>query len=200
MRTPGAVAQLPARNGAGRSPGSGAQARRDLRAGGDARRPVDRRDTEVASRLRSPGWRAITALVLSLAGFGDSMYLTIEHYTGNGSLICSATSVVNCLKVTTSPESMVFGAPVALLGLIFFTAMIGINLPVLWRSGPKWIPWLRLAMVVGSMGFVIYLLYSELFSIKAICLWCTGVHVITFLLFVLVVSSLPAFSDPAGAA
>jgi uncharacterized membrane protein len=135
------------------------------------------------------GWRPITAFVLSIAGFGDSMYLTIEHYTGNSALVCSANSVVDCLKVTTSPESKVFGIPVALLGLVFFTAMLVINAPPMWRSSIPWVAWARLAMVVGGMGFVIYLLYSELFSIKAICLWCTGVHVVTFLLFVLVVSS-----------
>jgi uncharacterized membrane protein len=131
-------------------------------------------------------------LLLCIAGFGDSFYLTIEHFTGNGSLVCSATSTINCLKVTTSPQSMVFGAPVALLGLIFFTVMLPINLPLAWRTPLRWVAWLRLAMVVGGIGFVVYLLYSELFTIKAICLWCTGVHIVTFLLFVLVVSSTPA--------
>ncbi|MGH9028952.1 MAG: vitamin K epoxide reductase family protein [Acidimicrobiales bacterium] len=135
-------------------------------------------------------WRTITALVLSIAGFGDSLYLTIEHYTGNSGLICNATSTINCLKVTTSSQSMVFGIfPVALLGLLFFVGMLVVNLPVMWRAPIRLIPVARLAMVVIGMGFVVYLLYSELFSIKAICLWCTGVHVVTFLLFVLVVSS-----------
>jgi uncharacterized membrane protein len=49
-------------------------------------------------------------------------------------------------------------------------------------------------MVFGGMGFVIYLVYAELFTIKKICLWCTGVHVVTFFLFVLVVSSFPAMT------
>ncbi|MGA2037438.1 MAG: vitamin K epoxide reductase family protein [Acidimicrobiales bacterium] len=137
-------------------------------------------------------WSPVVALVLSLAGFGISLYLTIEHYTGNRALICLANSVLNCRTVTTSAESMLFGIPVALLGLIFFTVMVTINLPVLWRSWPRWLAWSRLAMVLGGMGFVIYLIYAELFMIKAICLWCTGVHVVTFLLFVLVVSSFPA--------
>ena len=38
------------------------------------------------------------------------------------------------------------------------------------------------------MGFVLYLLYSELFTIHAICLWCSSVHVLTFIIFCLVVS------------
>lgn len=137
-------------------------------------------------------WQPIAAFLLSILGFGDSLYLTIEHYTGNSALVCSATATVDCLKVTTSEWSHVFGAPVALLGLVFFTVMLGVNLPMLWHTSARWLTWLawaRLAMVVGGMGFVIYLLYRELFSIKAICLWCTGVHVVTFLLFVIIVST-----------
>jgi len=46
-------------------------------------------------------------------------------------------------------------------------------------------------VVVGIL-FVLYLVYAELFSIGAICLWCTSVHVITFALFVLIMFSAAA--------
>jgi uncharacterized membrane protein len=52
----------------------------------------------------------------------------------------------------------------------------------------------RLALAVIGMGMVLYLLYSELFSIKAICLWCTGVHVVTFLVFLLVAATYPVMA------
>jgi len=55
----------------------------------------------------------------------------------------------------------------------------------------------RLALAVSGVCFVLYLLAAELFSIKAICLWCTGVHITTFLLFVLVMSSYPLMSGRA---
>ena len=153
-------------------------------------RPGPRGEEDAPSTVRA--WRPTTALVLSLLGFGIALYLTIEHYTGNTLLSCPVNSTLNCEKVTTSPQSMLLGVPVALLGLIFFTAMVVIDLPLLWRTSLQWLAWLRLAMVVGGMGFVVYLVYTELFTIKAICLWCTGVHVVTFLLFVLVVTSLAA--------
>ena len=54
--------------------------------------------------------------------------------------------------------------------------------------------WARLAMAVSGVGFVLYLLAAELFSIKAICLWCTGVHIDTFILFVLIVTSFPTMT------
>jgi uncharacterized membrane protein len=147
----------------------------------------DREETSAASVV--PRWVAWVAFALSFVGFGIAFYLTIDHFTGTLP-VCSATGIVDCAKVTTSGESYLFHIPVALLGLLFFTAMVVVNVPRLWRSDvPAWLPWVRLAMVVGGMIDVLWLLYSELFTIKAICLWCTGVHIITFLLFVLVVAT-----------
>jgi uncharacterized membrane protein len=141
-----------------------------------------------------PRWVPIAALLLCFFGLGVSIYLTIEHYTGNHSLSCPAGGgAINCLKVTTSSESMVFGIfPVAVLGLAFFVAFTAINVPPLWRTRDIRVAWLRLAMAITGIGMVIYLLSAELFSIGAICLWCTSVHVVTFILFVLVMSSFPS--------
>jgi uncharacterized membrane protein len=49
---------------------------------------------------------------------------------------------------------------------------------------------------VVAMGFVLYLLYAELFIIGSICLYCTSVHAITFLLFVLTVFAAAAWGLP----
>jgi uncharacterized membrane protein len=142
--------------------------------------------------LLSGGQRALRALtaVLSLVGLGISIYLTVEHYTGNASLACSDTGTVNCLKVTTSPQSAFLGLPVALWGLLFYAGMTVLNSPL----GYRWrrLHPLRLASVVGGLGFVLYLVYTELFTIDAICLWCTAVHVITVLLLLVVLLVDPA--------
>ncbi len=144
-----------------------------------------------------PRWRPIVALALSLVGFGISMYLTIDHFQGIVP-ICSSKGFVNCELVTTSKYSYILGIPVSLLGLLFFTAMVGINWPPLWRARSPWVARARLALAVSGVCFVLYLLAAELFSIKAICLWCTGVHITTFLLFVLVMASFPLMSGRAG--
>jgi len=144
-----------------------------------------------------PRWLPITAFALSLIGFGISMYLTIDHFQGIVP-ICSSKGFVNCALVTTSKYSHILGIPVALLGLLFFTAMVGINWPALWRARSPWVARGRLALAVSGVWFVLYLLAAELFSIKAICLWCTGVHITTFLLFVLIMSSFPLMSGRAA--
>lgn len=133
-------------------------------------------------------WRGLAALALSIAGLGVSVYLTVDHFA-RVPLACSESGIVNCQKVTTSAQSHVFGIPVAVLGLVFFVAMTAVNLPVAWRSGDRRVHLLRLAMAVVGMGFVLYLVAAELLIIRNICLWCTSVHVITFLLFVLVLTT-----------
>lgn len=139
-----------------------------------------------------PRWWGWAATVLSVSGVGVALYLTIDHFTG-ALPVCAATGVIDCAKVTTSSESYLAGIPVALLGLLFFAAMAVVNVPPLWQPGGRWrtgLAWARLAMSVAGMGFVVWLVYAEIFLIKAVCLWCTAVHVLTLLLFVLVVATL----------
>jgi uncharacterized membrane protein len=165
----------------------------------------------------APGWLRLTALALALAGLGFSVYLTITHLFP-ASLFCASKGFVDCAAVTTSGQSEVFGIfPVAELGLAFYVFMVAINLPWAWRADRRElrlagavkvsvpVRWLRLGSAVAGMGFVLYLLYAELIQIGNICLYCTGVHIVTFLLFTLIVfdsvfRQAPAYTaTPAGA-
>jgi uncharacterized membrane protein len=136
----------------------------------------------------APLWFRLTTLVLAVGGLGVSIYLTIAHYNTTLTLACPATSHINCEKVTTSAQSVVFGIPVAVLGLAFYVFMVAATTPWAWRS--QWPPlrWARLGSVIVGMVFVLYLIYTEIFTLNlTICLWCTSVHVLTFVLFGLVV-------------
>jgi uncharacterized membrane protein len=144
------------------------------------------RDELARSGSKVPLWLQLTTFLLALAGLGVSIYLTIAHFTEATLAGCSEKSgLVNCTKVTTSAQSYVFGIPVAVLGLAFFVFAVAIMSPWAWRSTRREVHLARLASVVVGIGFVIYLLYAELFIIGSICLYCTSVHVITFLLFAL---------------
>ncbi len=148
-------------------------------------------DEDVVTAPPGPGRGVrVTALMLSLLGLADSTYLTVTHFQKQV-LSCPTHGFINCLKVTTSPQSEVFGIPVAILGLVFYVAMTAINLPRLWITTDVRVAWLRLAMAVSGIGFVLYLLYAELFIIKNLCEYCTGVHIVTFALFVLIVTTFP---------
>ena len=152
---------------------------------------VDLSPPGVSRRIR------ITALVLSLLGLADSTYLTIAHFQANLlSQTCPANSVDNCVAVTTGPWSHPFGIPVAILGLAFYVAFVTINLPYFWKTKDVRVHWLRAAMSVSGIGFVLYLIYVELFLAKLICLYCTGVHIVTFALFILIAVTLPKMVQP----
>lgn len=163
-------------------PGSAAQA-------GAVAAPAEIARPGFGAMLRSMGWLKLTTLVLSVLGLGVSTYLTIQHYTqSSGFAGCPENSAINCVKVTSSSESVVFGIfPVAVLGLAFFIFMVAINSPWAWRSQLPAVRWARLGSVLVGIIFVLYLVYAEFFEIRAICLYCTSVHIITFLLFALIV-------------
>jgi uncharacterized membrane protein len=61
--------------------------------------------------------------------------------------------------------------------------------PWAWRSANVWLGRLRLAGAISGVGMVLYLVYVEAVQLKALCLWCTGVHILTFLLFVSVLTA-----------
>lgn len=134
-----------------------------------------------------PRGLVLTALALGVVGLGIAAYLTVEHFTASTTLACPATTHINCAKVTSSDYSKVFGIPVAVAGLAYFAVLLPLLLPVAWRLAAVWVRVVRLAAVTAGLGFVLYLVWAELYRIDAICLWCTAVHVTTFLLFVVVV-------------
>ena len=188
------AALAPARPGQAR-PGQKGQAQRLTQ----AQRARERKATATAAPPAEPGikiaplWFQLVTWALAIAGLGVSTYLTITHYDSSIPLACSDTGTINCALVTHSAESMVFGVfPVAVLGLAFYVFMAAATSPWAWRLKFPALTWIRIASVVVGIGFVLYLVYTELFTLDAICLWCTSVHVLTFLLFVLIVGGAAA--------
>jgi uncharacterized membrane protein len=141
---------------------------------------------DLSSRSIPPGWLGPSCLAVSLVGVGVSAYLTAAHFASATILACSAGGLVNCERVTTSAQSELLGIPVAILGLAWFAAMGVFTSGSAWRSSLMAVAAARLALALAGMSFVLYLLYSELFTIGAICLWCTVAHVLAFVLFALV--------------
>jgi uncharacterized membrane protein len=152
-----------------------------------------------------PLWLQIVSFALAILGLVISAYETYAHFNGNHLAGCptGGHGTFNCGAVITSPQSMVFGfIPVAILGLAFYVAAVPLFSPWAWRVKPGQVRLgrlasavidrvhlIRLASVVIGMGFVMYLIYAELYQIGDICEYCTGVHIVTFLLFCITVFS-----------
>lgn len=154
------------------------------------------RAQDLRSWLRTPTvGSASTAMVvatqtLAIIGLGIASYLTYVHFTGLKSLTCN-TSIFNCNEVTTSGESRFFGIPVAVLGLCQYAVMTGLCTPWAWRTRVRVVHLARLVLAVVGMGFVLWLLAAEILIIHSFCEWCSGVHLVTFILFVCIVRTVP---------
>ena len=148
-----------------------------------------------------PLWLQVTSTVLAVIGLAISAYETYAHYNGSHLLGCPSGTggTFNCTAVITSSQAVVFNVfPVAVLGLAFYVFAVVIFSPWAWqfqggRFGPLRITGrdvniVRLGSVIVGMGFVMYLIYAE-FQIGSICEYCTGVHIVTFLLFCITVVS-----------
>ena len=157
------------------------------------------------SRSGPPLWLQLTSWALAVLGLAISAYETYAHYNGSHLLGCSskAGGTFDCTAVITSAQSMVFNIfPVAVLGLAFYVFAVVIFTPWAWRFRGVAIPLgrrtlritsrgvdaVRLGSVIVGMGFVMYLIYAE-FQIGEVCEYCTGVHIVTFLLFCITVVS-----------
>jgi len=140
-------------------------------------------------------WQPVASLVLCIYGLGASIYLTVTHFEPKA-LACVSNGTFNCEKVTQSPQSVIVGIPVAILGLAFFVPMLAVCLPAAWRTADRRIHLARLIMATTGVGMIIYLIIAELFIIKAICLWCSSVHIATLLLFVIVATASPIVLAP----
>ena len=154
----------------------------------------------IPAQAQVPRWASLGTLTTALAGLGVSAYLTVAHYTTTVTLACPQSATVNCEKVTTSPQSIFLGVPVAVLGLAFFAVMVLLCTPPAWRAASPPPHGIRLLASLAGVGFVAYLVYAELFAIDAICLWCTSVHVLTVLLFALTALGTAATPRPPGPA
>ncbi len=150
---------------------------------------VEEREARPAGQ---PLWLQALSFILAILGLVISAYETYAHFNGSHLAGCptGGNGTFNCTAVITSSQSMVFGVlPVAVLGLAFYVAAVPLFSPWAWRARWRQLHLLRLASVIVGMGFVMYLIYAELYQIGDICEYCTGVHVVTFLLFCITVFS-----------
>jgi uncharacterized membrane protein len=146
-------------------------------------------NTGFDDRVATLRWQPVATVALSLIGLAGSVYLTISHFDSHISLVCPDTG--SCNRILTSNTSHFLGIPVPILGLAYFVPMTILCLPALWRSGDRRIHLARLVLSILGVGMIIYLFIEELFIIKALCVWCTVIHLVGFALFVIIATSSP---------
>jgi uncharacterized membrane protein len=124
---------------------------------------------------------------MASAGLLVAVYLTLVHYTqGQIPLACSSSGLVDCERVTTSAQSSLGPVPVAVLGVVWFAVLLGMVVLEPRFTGSTVLP-VELGWTGTGLLVALYLVFAELFLIGAICLWCTVIHALIALLFLLAV-------------
>jgi uncharacterized membrane protein len=131
-------------------------------------------------------------LLLSLVGVGIALYLTSVHYE-HVPLLCSAQGFVDCQRVTSSAYSVVPGTslPITVPGLGWAVvsavlAIVGLRT----RSNYRRVVLAQCIWSLLALITVLYLVYVELVLLHTICAWCTGLHVIILITFLIAIQQL----------
>ena len=112
-------------------------------------------------------WQRVLISLSGFFGLAISVYLTYIHYASAKSF-CDISENISCDVVTTSIYSEVFGVPMSVLGVGYFTAVL---LLMLFQKSPgafKVIFFLTLFVLMPSL----YLTGTEIFIIKTLCPLC----------------------------
>ncbi len=118
-------------------------------------------------------------LLISLLGALLSTYLSWSYYRAEGGGVCLAGA---CGTVTQSHYAAIAGIPVAMLGVAWFAVLGALTFFAHRPAAVRKKSFLYLLAGWSSSGllFVVYLVGAEI-RLRAICSWCTAVHVLVLL-------------------
>ncbi|MCR4275369.1 MAG: vitamin K epoxide reductase family protein [Candidatus Wolfebacteria bacterium] len=139
--------------------------------------------------LKIPKWSLWSYLILSFAGFVDATYVTVKVYLSSP---LSCAFFENCNQVINSSYSKIFGAPVSLLGAIFYLTIF--LLSVYYLDVKRDLA-LKAIFFLTAFGFVfsLYLLYVQAFLLNQFCLYCLVSALISIILFLNTVFNLTTY-------
>ena len=147
----------------------------------DLKKPGDKRS----------GWFVI---ILGTAGLGICLYLYsfhIELLMGEikSGPLCGADNGLGCHSVASGPYSSLMGLPLASWGAVFYSTLVllGFGGIIFWRDcGRVFLRWAFFLAVFG-LALDLYLAYTMIFRIRAICWLCAATYAINFMIIIVLV-------------
>ena len=107
---------------------------------------------------------------LSLTGLAVATYLSVQHVTG-GIPACGVST--GCDTVTTSEYAVLFGVPVAFIGVAGYAVILLGTLTYLGLdSSPNFFSYALLVIALIGEAFTLYFVYTQAFRIHAYCQYC----------------------------
>ncbi len=121
---------------------------------------------------------------MSLFGLWSSAMVVVVYYYLNESLpFCPSSTffgiALDCNKVLGSSYSMVFGVPLELLAVVYFVVNLLLVFFIAFGGERLFETSIDVLFIWRFIGILIvpYLVFVEVFLIKAICLYCTIMHI-----------------------
>jgi protein-disulfide isomerase/uncharacterized membrane protein len=124
-------------------------------------------------------------LVLTIAGIGNTLYLTFSHYKNYTDIsyasFCAISEAINCDTVSQSAWSIFFNIPVALWGLIGYFLFL-VFLVVVRRNDEKNKPLWSILFVLAFLYSLsaLFFGYISAIKIKSYCILCFFSYLISF--------------------
>lgn len=131
------------------------------------------------------------SVILAALGVAVSIYMTvykIVHELTSSNAMCLGSG--DCATVNESAYSEIFGIPVALIGVVGYLAILIVLLLEKYGKN-KFFKENGLQAVfglgVGGFGFTLYLVYVEVFILKAWCPFCIASQITMTILFIITI-------------
>src|SRR5258707_5706200 len=132
--------------------------------------------------------------VLAVLVMVDAIYLTVVHYISQVTLVCSDSGFVNCTRVITSVYSYVPGTtiPISVPGLGWCLVLAALAVAGIWlRDERRWLRVAQFGWTLLGMLTALYLIYIEIVLLRNLCAWCTVLHALILLAFLIAAVRLP---------
>ncbi len=130
---------------------------------------------------------ALLALV-GLASAAGSLYVHFKLVSQPGYLsFCDVSSFISCTTVYQSRYAALAGVPVALLGALWYVAVL------ILLAGSRW-GWVSLrenalgyvfVLATFGLGFILYMAYASLVLLQTVCLLCVVTYVCVAAIFIM---------------
>ena len=126
-----------------------------------------------------------------IIGFLASFELTLDKIrlleNPKAALNCNLSPLVSCTSVIKTHQGAVAGFPNPLMGIAGFAVVIAIGMALIAgmqsQKIQRWFWWGLQAGTVLAIGFLTWLQYQSIFTIRALCPWCMVVWAITLPIF-----------------
>ncbi len=139
-------------------------------------------------------WAQFSLLILAVLGMADAFYLTLTHYDDQVVLACPDSGFVNCARVITSRYSYIPGTslPISLAGL-GWCLVVGVLAVLMLLPGyeRRWLRVLGFLWTLLGVLTALYLVFVEIVLLHNLCAWCTVLHILILLMFLVALVHLP---------